>query len=226
MIWGWTWRCLNLRQDDRVRLSLFASFLALLRTDVVPGLRVKTILLFLLATPVQFVFGMRFHVGARKAMRNRKPNMDVLVSLAATISYCYSVIVTALGVFVACSMSDEKDALAVQPPPHFFEAPTTVICVLLGGKWLEVRAKKSTLTVLQSLLSSRESQAGGEVELKTTTEEDKGTKIPHSFRMGPHRGRNLRARRRHDPGGWGCGSECEWSICSRGGGTSPRGRVS
>ena len=47
---------------------------------------------FLLATPVQYGVGMRFHRGAIKALRHGNANMDVLVALGTNAAYVYSVL--------------------------------------------------------------------------------------------------------------------------------------
>ncbi|CAD7947893.1 unnamed protein product [Amoebophrya sp. A120] len=120
-------------------------------TQIVPGLHVKTVIFLLLATPVQFIFGARFHRGARKAWKNKTPNMDVLVSVAATVSYAYSVLVLLIAIIAATFFNLD----CRQPPPHFFEAPTTLIAVLLGGKYLEVRTKQRTVAVLERLLQQK-----------------------------------------------------------------------
>src|SRR6478752_7391506 len=44
-----------------------------------------------LATPVQFVVGKQFYVGAYKALRNGSANMDVLVAMGTSAAYFYSV---------------------------------------------------------------------------------------------------------------------------------------
>lgn len=41
---------------------------------------------FALATPVQFLIGWPFYVGAYKALRNKSANMDVLVALGTTVA--------------------------------------------------------------------------------------------------------------------------------------------
>jgi P-type Cu+ transporter len=47
-----------------------------------------------LATPVQFVIGKQFYVGAYKALRNGSANMDVLVALGTSAAYFYSLYLT------------------------------------------------------------------------------------------------------------------------------------
>lgn len=43
-----------------------------------------------LATPIQFIVGKQFYVGAFKALRNKSANMDVLVALGTSAAYFYS----------------------------------------------------------------------------------------------------------------------------------------
>lgn len=57
-----------------------------LHKRVAPGVSLKVLLLWLLATPVQFGFGMRFHLPAYAALRRGSSNMDVLVALGSGAS--------------------------------------------------------------------------------------------------------------------------------------------
>jgi Cu+-exporting ATPase len=50
-----------------------------------------------LATPVQFVLGGRFYIGAWKALRARTGNMDLLVMLGTSTAYCYSLYMLFVG---------------------------------------------------------------------------------------------------------------------------------
>ncbi len=117
---------------------------------MVPG-RVQ----FLLATPVQFVIGWRFYVGAWKALRARTGNMDVLVSLGTSAAYFYSVYLMLAGP----SGGD-----------LYFDAAAVVIALIVVGKWLEVRAKRSTTAAIRALMSLRPERArverdSGEIEV-------------------------------------------------------------
>jgi Cu+-exporting ATPase len=110
---------------------------------------------FLLATPVQFVIGGRFYVGAWKALRARTGNMDLLVSLGTSAAYFYSLYLM----------------LAGPRGGHlYFEAAAVVIALIMIGKWLEVRAKRSTTAAIRALMSLRPERArierdGGEIEV-------------------------------------------------------------
>jgi Cu+-exporting ATPase len=110
---------------------------------------------FLLATPVQFVIGWQFYVGAWKALRARTGNMDLLVSLGTSAAYFYSLYLM----------------LAGPPGTHlYFEAAAVVIALIMVGRWLEVRAKRSTTAAIQALMSLRPERAriereGEEIEV-------------------------------------------------------------
>ena len=65
---------------------------AKLDSYVVPGLSLYNLLVWLLATPVQFGFGLRFYRSTFLAFRNCKTNMDVLVALGSSAAYFSGVI--------------------------------------------------------------------------------------------------------------------------------------
>jgi len=100
-------------------------------------------LALLLATPVQFVIGGRFYVAAWKAVRAGSGNMDLLVSLATSAAYFYSLFLVATG----------------QGGHTYFEAAAVVITLVMLGKWLEHRAKRSTTQAIRTLVSLRPEQA-------------------------------------------------------------------
>ncbi|MDB5570216.1 MAG: heavy metal translocating P-type ATPase [Hyphomicrobiales bacterium] len=97
----------------------------------------------LLATPVQFVLGARFYIAAWKAVRAGAGNMDLLVALGTSAAYFYSL------------------WLMTQPHAHhlYFEAAAVVIALVMVGKWLETRAKRSTTAAIRSLMALRPDRA-------------------------------------------------------------------
>ncbi len=130
-----------------------AALSAPLLLDMV-GVRLPGWLAFLLATPVQFYFGWRFYVGAWKALRAKSGNMDLLVALGTSTAYFYSVYLM----------------LATRGAELYFEAGAVVIALVMLGKWLETRAKRSTTAAIRALMSLRPERArvereGGEVEV-------------------------------------------------------------
>ncbi len=131
-----------------------ALTLALPLTLPMFGIMLPFWLQFALATPVQFVLGWRFYVAGYKAVRAGAGNMDLLVALGTSTAYGYSL------------------WLMAQPHAHhlYFEAASIVIGLVLLGKWLESRAKRSTTLAIRSLMALRPETArvergGGEVEV-------------------------------------------------------------
>jgi Cu+-exporting ATPase len=96
-----------------------------------------------LATPVQFIIGWQFYVGAYKALRNRSANMDVLVVLGTSAAYFYSLYLTI-------------DSLSMQGMNHtvemYYETSAVLITLILVGKWFEALAKGRSSDAIKSLM--------------------------------------------------------------------------
>ncbi len=97
--------------------------------------------LLLLATQVM-VAGRSLFRGAWNATRNRTATMDTLVTLGTGTAYITSVVVT-----VAPSLLP-----SISHPGAYFDSASTIIALVLLGKWLESRAKRRTAEALTSLL--------------------------------------------------------------------------
>jgi len=100
-----------------------------------------------LATPVQFILGKKFYVGAYKSLRNRVANMDVLVVLGTTAAYGYSVISIILSAVSGVSTS------------QFFEVSVLLITFVFLGNYLEAYAKGKTSEAITKLLSLQATKA-------------------------------------------------------------------
>ncbi|MGC1818918.1 MAG: heavy metal translocating P-type ATPase, partial [Casimicrobiaceae bacterium] len=135
-----TWR--ELRRDLAISIALTAPLLLQMVAMLVPGLGaghdelLPRWLQFALATPVQFLIGRRFYVGAWHALRGGGANMDVLIALGTTIAWTFSAVVTVLGLHQHV----------------YFEASAAIITLVLLGKALEARAKARTSAALEGLL--------------------------------------------------------------------------
>ena len=103
---------------------------------------------FVLATPVQFVIGWQFYVGAYKNLRNGSANMDVLVALGTSAAFFYSI------------YESIKWLINTNYEPHlYFETSAVLITLILFGKYLEARAKTQTTNALSKLLNLQAKEA-------------------------------------------------------------------
>jgi Cu+-exporting ATPase len=96
----------------------------------------------LLAAPVVFWLGGRFFRAGWKALRAGSGNMDLLVAIGTGAAYGLSL----------WQWQRESHDL-------YFESAAVVITLVLLGKWLEARAKRSTLTALKALRALRPESA-------------------------------------------------------------------
>ncbi|TCN20439.1 heavy metal translocating P-type ATPase [Mesobacillus foraminis] len=94
-----------------------------------------------LATPVQFIVGRQFYVGAYKALRNKSANMDVLVALGTSAAYFYSLYLSIASI--------GSDAHMVE---LYYETSAVLITLILLGKLFEAKAKGRSSEAIKKLM--------------------------------------------------------------------------
>jgi len=100
-------------------------------------------IMWVLATPIVFVFGRQFFINAYKQTRHRSANMDTLVALSTGVAYLFSVYNT---LFPEYWHSRGLHAEV------YFESAGVVIAFILLGKLLEDRAKSNTSSAIRKLI--------------------------------------------------------------------------
>lgn len=93
------------------------------------------------ATPVQFIIGKQFYVGAYKALKNKSANMDVLVAMGTSAAYFYSVYQA-----IISSGSHHNTAQL------YFETSSILITLILLGKLFEAKAKGRSSEAIKKLM--------------------------------------------------------------------------
>ncbi len=106
------------------------------------------ILLFLLATPVQFIGGWRFYKGTRDAIRAKQANMDSLIAIGTSAAWLYSTIYTFQGILWPAIF---PKVVAGGPEVYFTESGLIISFILLG-KYMEHLVKGRASHAIRKLL--------------------------------------------------------------------------
>jgi P-type Cu+ transporter len=113
-----------------------------------------------LATPVQFVVGKQFYVGAYKALKNKSANMDVLVALGTSAAYFYSLYLSILSIGTNAGMIE-----------MYFETSAVLITLIVLGKLFEAKAKGRSSEAIKKLM-------GLQAKTAIVVREEKEIEIP------------------------------------------------
>jgi Cu2+-exporting ATPase len=100
-------------------------------------------IMWALATPMLFVYGKQFFIGAWKQAKHRSANMDTLVAVSTGTAYVYSALITLFPAFMH-RMGIHSHV--------YFEAAGIVIAFILLGKLLEEKAKGNTSSAIKKLM--------------------------------------------------------------------------
>ena len=129
-----------------VRVALFlglaagASVLTWVPFDSLPWFT-GAVWLFILATPVQFIGGWPFYIGAYRALKSHRANMDVLITIGTLTAYIYSVVI----VFF-------HSLLPYAEANVYFDVSIIIIAFVLLGRFMEDLIRQRSSAAVRQLM--------------------------------------------------------------------------
>ena len=115
-------------------ISLVVMFLSM---QSLFNIELKNVLLFVLATPVQFFCGWQFYRGAFNGFRHGNADMNTLIAVGTSSAYFYSIFAT---------------LFPVGTPEVYYDTSVMIITLVLLGRWMEARAKHSASSAIKKLM--------------------------------------------------------------------------
>ncbi len=128
-------------------LTLFGLITAIMYLDVVGGLRIYDIAIFIVSTPIVWVAGYRIYKGAFQSLRNRNINMDVLVTVGVLAGWIYGVI----SIFLLPTTT--------QPGTGYMEVAIGILAFVLLGRYIEELIRRKSAASIRKLLELQPTMA-------------------------------------------------------------------
>ena len=130
----------------------------MLNQAIIGQLRITDVAEVALTTPIQYRIGKKCFDKSRAMLRQNVYSMDLLILIATTVAYVYSIAMIILAL------------LNLTPTTTFFETSTTLLTFLVISKRIEQKTKKKTNKTLQNLATNRPKKARLLKDTKTLSE--------------------------------------------------------
>ena len=118
------------------------------------SLTIEALIMWILATFVQFYCGRVFYKGALQGIRQRVLGMDVLICIGTTAAYSYAMILIIMNIHKQPMTEHDEDGHEdAMHGAHFFETSAVLISFVFLGQWLQAIALRRTSNALLHLLN-------------------------------------------------------------------------
>ena len=127
-------------------ITLFGIVATIMYFDIVGGLRVYDLAIFIVSTPVVLIAGFRIYKGAYLSLRNRNINMDVLVTAGVLAGWVYGV----LNVFFLST---------AEAGSGYLEVAIGILAFVLLGRYIEELIRRRSAASIRKLLELQPTMA-------------------------------------------------------------------
>jgi Cu+-exporting ATPase len=127
-------------------ITLFGLIATIMYFEVVGGLRIYDIAIFIVSTPIVWIAGYRIYKGAYQSLRNRNINMDVLVTIGVLAGWIYGV----LNIFVLPS---------AEAGTGYMEVAIGILAFVLLGRYIEELIRRRSAASIRKLLELQPTMA-------------------------------------------------------------------
>lgn len=126
-------------------LTLFGIVAAVMYLQIAGGLSVYGLAIFIVSTPIIWIAGFSIYKGAYYSLKNRKINMDVLVTVGVLAGWTYGAVTTFFPQ-IAESSSVETAQLG------YLEVSIAILAFVLLGKYIEETIRRKSAASVRKLL--------------------------------------------------------------------------
>ena len=133
-------------------LTLFSLITTIMYLDVVGGLRIYDIAIFVVSTPIVWIAGYRIYKGAYQSIRNRNINMNVLVTIGVLAGWIYGVIIVVLPTVLKLPSSTQLGT-------GYMEVAIGILAFVLLGRYIEELIRRRSAASIRKLLELQPTMA-------------------------------------------------------------------